>query len=96
MEVPLTFDAEFFGLIQGDVTNLDALQAEEQKALRGEIISLSKELVALTKPSKHDKKTDISRWRELFEVYLEANIFFSAREQDRGKRNSANALRQLQ
>ncbi|KAM3069927.1 hypothetical protein ACMFMG_004036 [Clarireedia jacksonii] len=96
VEVPLNFDAEFFGLIQGDVTNLDALQVEEQKALCGEILNLSEELVALTKPSKRDKKTDISRWRELFEVYLEANIFFSAREQDRGKRNSANALRQLQ
>ncbi|PQE32482.1 ring-14 protein [Rutstroemia sp. NJR-2017a WRK4] len=96
VEVPLSFDAEFFGLIQGDVTNLDALQAEEQKALCSEIHNLSEELVALTKPSKRDKKTDISRWRQLFEIYLEANIFFSAREQDRGKRNSANALRQLQ
>ncbi|TGO68636.1 hypothetical protein BOTNAR_0022g00450 [Botryotinia narcissicola] len=36
VEVPLTFDAEFFGLLQGDVENLDALQDEEQRALVAE------------------------------------------------------------
>lgn len=95
VEVPLTFDAEFFGLLQGDVENLDALQEEEQKALVAEVGDLSKELVKLSEPSRF-KKTDQYRWRELFDVYLQAGIFFSDLEKDHGKRDSAAALKRLQ
>ncbi|QSZ31978.1 hypothetical protein DSL72_001547 [Monilinia vaccinii-corymbosi] len=95
VEVPLTFDAEFFGLLQGDVENLDALQDEEQKALVAEVGDLSKELVKLSEPSRF-KKTDQYRWRELFDVYLQAGIFFSDLEKDHGKRDSVAALQRLQ
>lgn len=36
------------------------------------------------------------RWRELFEIYLEAGVFFSTHEQDHGARDSTTAARQLQ
>ncbi|KAI9643459.1 hypothetical protein NHQ30_008078 [Ciborinia camelliae] len=95
VEVPLTFDAEFFGLLQGDVENLDLLQDEEQQALVAEVGSLSKELVKLSEPSRF-KKTDQYRWRELFDIYLQAGIFFSDLEKDHGKRDSVAALKRLQ
>lgn len=95
VEVPLTFDAEFFGLLQGDVENLDALQDEEQRALVAEVGDLSKELVKLSEPSRF-KKTDQYRWRELFDVYVQAGIFFSDLEKDHGKRDSVAALKRLQ
>ncbi|KAM3470219.1 hypothetical protein MY8738_009830 [Beauveria namnaoensis] len=46
IEVPLVFDAEFFDMLQNDVNELDALQAEEQKQLTNEITELSKEVSA--------------------------------------------------
>jgi hypothetical protein len=36
------------------------------------------------------------RWRELFDLYLQAGVFFSTHELDRGKRDSTAAARQLQ
>jgi len=94
-EIPLTFDTEFFGLLQGDVTNLDRLQAGEQDAITDKITALSHEVTQLTKPSKYSK-TDLYRWRELFDLYLQAGVFFSTHEIDHGSRNSTVALKQLQ
>ncbi|KAL3426180.1 hypothetical protein PVAG01_02971 [Phlyctema vagabunda] len=95
IEVPLTFDSEFFGILQGDVTNLDKIQAVEQKALSEEILALSTEVTTLTRPTKYGK-TDLYRWRQLFDIYLQAGVFFSMHEFDHGRRNSKMALKQLQ
>jgi E3 ubiquitin-protein ligase BAH len=49
VEVPLTFDAEFFDILLDDVTSLDTLQTDEQKILGDEIMALSTEVTAVTK-----------------------------------------------
>jgi E3 ubiquitin-protein ligase BAH len=95
IEVPLTFDAEFFEILQGDVTTLDRLQAEEQKAMTEGIGLLGNQVAKVTDPSKRGKN-DLERWRELFDIYLQAGIFFSTNELDHGSRNSIVALKQLQ
>jgi E3 ubiquitin-protein ligase BAH len=59
-----------------------------------EIVALSNEITLLTKPSKFSK-TDMYRWRELFDIYLQAGIFFSTNELDHGSRKSATAAKQL-
>lgn len=74
---------------------LDNLQAEEQKAMTEEIKSLGKGVAKVTNPSKHSK-SDLERWRELFDIYIQAGIFFSTNELDHGTRNSTVALKQLQ
>ncbi len=94
VEIPLRFDAEFFGLLQEDVATLETLRLHEQKALMEQINALSKDMTHLAAPSKF-AKTDMYRWRELFDIYQQAQIFFSTREQDRGSRNSAAAARKL-
>lgn len=94
IDIPLEFDTEFFGLLQDDVTSLDELQVEEQRAMTEQITELSKEMARLAAPSKF-AKTDMYRWRALFDVYLQACIFFSTKEQDHGSRNSATAAQQL-
>ena len=94
VSVPLTCDSEFFGLLQEDVQKLDKIQVDQQKALTQEVTALSKDMTQLTSPSKFSK-TDMYRWRELFDIYLQAQIFFSTREQDHGSRNSVAAKRQL-
>lgn len=95
VEVPLTFDAKFFQKLQEELESLDALQAANQKALEDEIAALSKEITQLAKPSKISK-TDLYRWRELFDIYLQAMVFFSTKELDHGSRDSASAVKQLQ
>ena len=77
VEVPLTFDTEFFDLLQGDVTNLDMLQAVEKESLSSEISALSKEVTVLSKPSKYGK-SDLYRWREILYVLFILTILFPA------------------
>lgn len=95
IEVPLTFDAEFFDMLQSDVNHLEALQTEEEKTMTSEIVALGKEVEQVVKP-KRFSKTDLARWRQIFELYLDAEIFFATHEQDHGQRTSQKALKQLQ
>lgn len=95
LEVPLVFDSEFFDLLQNDVNKIDALQAEEQKQLTTAVMQLGKEVSAVSKPSRLSK-SDLARWRQIFELYLDANVFFATQEQDHGARSSQKAVKQLQ
>ncbi|KAI1385289.1 SPX domain-containing protein [Hypoxylon trugodes] len=96
VEVPLVFDGEFFDILQTDVSNLDALQEEEQSKLGKEITRLGQEIDQATKPSKGRKaRGDLETWRNIFELYLDARIFFSTRENDHGARTSTQAVEQL-
>jgi hypothetical protein len=96
VEVPLTFDAEFFEILQTDVSNIGALQEEEQVKLERQIAALGEELGKAVEPSHGRKaKADLEIWRQIFELYLDARIFFSARESDHGARTSAQVVDQL-
>lgn len=95
IEVPLVFDAQFFDMLQNDVSKLDAIQAEEEKNMTSEIVLLGKDVGKVTKPTKFSK-SDMSRWRQIFELYLDAEVFFATHEQDHGARSGQVALRQLQ
>ncbi|TVY43868.1 putative RING finger protein [Lachnellula occidentalis] len=95
IEVPLKFDSQFFKTIQQEVSVLEALQSGEQGVLTNEIVALSHDVTTLSKPSRFSK-SDMNRWRDLFAIYLDANIFFSTHELDHGRRDSATATRQLQ
>lgn len=95
IEVPLVFDAEFFDMLQSDVNNLDALQAEEEQKLTTEVVELGKEVSLVCRTSRFSK-SDLARWRRIFELYLDAEVFFSTHERDHGTRSSQKALAQLQ
>lgn len=96
VEVPLVFDSEFFDILQTDVFNLDALQGEEQDKMGKEIMLLGQDINKATKPSKGRKaRGDMETWRNIFELYLDARVFFSTRENDHGARTSPQAVKQL-
>ncbi|KAI1204169.1 SPX domain-containing protein [Annulohypoxylon truncatum] len=96
IEVPLVFDGEFFDILQTDVSNLDVLQEEEQDKLGKEIALLGQEINIATKPSKGRKvRGDLETWRKIFELYLDARVFFSTLESDHGARTSSQAVEQL-
>ncbi|KAJ8123382.1 hypothetical protein ONZ43_g653 [Nemania bipapillata] len=96
VEVPLVFDAEFFGILQTDVSNIRTLEEEEQARLEGQIVALGGELGRAVEPSHGRRaKADLDVWRQIFELYLDARIFFSSRESDHGARTSTQAVEQL-
>ncbi|KAL7619993.1 Cystathionine gamma-synthase [Parahypoxylon ruwenzoriense] len=96
VEVPLVFDGEFFDILQTDVSNLGNLQEEEQDKLAKQITVLGQDINKATKPTRGRKaRGDLETWRNIFELYLDARIFFSTRENDHGTRTSAQAVEQL-
>ncbi|KAI0467235.1 RING-14 protein [Xylaria cf. heliscus] len=96
VEVPLVFDAEFFGILQTDVSNIGSLQEEEQAKLENQIIALGEELGKAVEPSRGRRaKADLDVWRQIFELYLDARVFFSSRESDHGARTVTQAVDQL-
>lgn len=94
IEVPLVFDGEFFDILLSDVNNLDVLQAEEEEKMKTEIVDLGKEVALVAKPSRFSK-SDLTRWRNIFELYLDAEVFFATHENDHGSRSSQVALKKL-
>ena len=95
IEVPLIFDGEFFDLLQSDVNCLNVLQAEEQKTMSKEVEELGKEVSHVSRPSRF-AKSDMARWQQIFELYLDAEVFFGTHERDHGTRSSQLALKHLQ
>lgn len=94
IEIPLVFDGEFFNILQSDVDSLDILQQQEEKSMEGDITTLGKDVSAVTRPAKFSK-SDLNRWREIFDLYVDAQIFFSSHEIDHGSRSSARAVQNL-
>ncbi|KAI0453986.1 RING-14 protein [Xylaria acuta] len=96
VEVPLVFDAEFFGILQTDVSNIGILQKEEQAKLESQIVALGEELGKAVEPSRGRRaKADLDVWRQIFEIYVDARVFFSSRESDHGARTTTRAVDQL-
>ncbi|KAI1820523.1 RING-14 protein [Xylaria intraflava] len=96
VEVPLVFDAEFFGILQTDVSDIGILQEEEQAKLESQITVLGERLGKAVEPSRGWRaKADMEVWRQIFELYLSACIFFSTRESDHGARTGTQAVEQL-
>ncbi|KAI0969097.1 RING-14 protein [Xylaria arbuscula] len=96
VEVPLVFDAEFFGILQADVSNIKTLEEEEQAKLEDQVVLLGEELGKAVEPSRGRRaRADLDVWRQIFELYMDARIFFSSRESDHGARTSSQAVEQL-
>ncbi|KAK4216400.1 SPX domain-containing protein [Rhypophila decipiens] len=98
VKIPLNSDSKFFDVLQTDVTNLDSLQNQEQKSMNDNIAVLGTEISEVAKPQKgliRLSKSDLYRWREIFELYLAAQVFFSTNEASGGGRNSEKAQKQL-
>ncbi|KAK3301464.1 SPX domain-containing protein [Chaetomium fimeti] len=98
VKIPLSSDVRFFGLLQTDVTQLDTLQDEERQSMNDKIKNLGSEIAEVAKPRKgmlNLSKSDLYRWREIFELYLAAQVFFSTYEVAGGLRKSEKAQKQL-
>lgn len=82
-------------MLQNDVSNIDSLQDTERQQMSDEIKALGEDLAQITKPRKVHR-TDMIPWRNIFELYLDAEVFFATHEQEHGARSSQLALKKLQ
>jgi len=98
IKIPLGSDARFFNILQTDVDELDTLQSQERRTMSDSIVALGNEISVVAKPRRsliNVSRSDLYRWREIFELYLAAQVFFSTTETSGGVRTSEGARKQL-
>ena len=93
IEIPLTFGSEFFQMLRNELLGLDYFIERERGELTDDVLKIGRLVSRATVPSD---KTDLFIWREIFELYIQANIFFSSRDQDYGPRRATTAAERLQ
>ena len=96
VEVPLHSDWEFFEMLRQELSNLHTLQASERDQLTDAVNILVHDMSKVSNPSKGLKASDLYAWREIFEFYIESEVFFSTKDRNGGSRNSMIAQRQLE
>lgn len=98
IEVPLSSDNIFFKRLQSEIFGLERMQAQEEERLSTSIKSMGKALSRSTEPARalSAHKSDLSAWREIFQLYVESEIFFSNHELDRGSRSSKQVQDRLE
>lgn len=96
VEVPLTSDSEFFSKLAAELSGLEQLQEKEEKRMHGEIGELGKQIAHLTNPDRRANKKLISVWRQIFQIYLESDIFFGTTETDHASHDAEKAAERFE
>lgn len=91
--INLEYDSEFFVLLNQALSSLNALLDTEKASFSAAVQSLAGTVSANTSSAKNQK--DLYAWREVFSLWVEAQIFESERERDRGERPIAEVERRL-
>jgi E3 ubiquitin-protein ligase BAH len=96
VEIPLTSDSEFFSKLTSELSGLEALQEREEKRMHTEIVKLGNQVATLTDPDRKANKKLLTVWRQLFQIYLENDIFFGTTEADHESRDADKAAERFQ
>ncbi|KAH7138145.1 RING-14 protein-like protein [Dendryphion nanum] len=96
VEIPLTSDSEFFEKLVNELSGLEALQEREEKRMHTEIEKLGNQVARLTNPDRRANRKLITVWRQIFQVYLESDIFFGTTESDHTGHNAVIAGERFQ
>jgi hypothetical protein len=91
--IPLKSDTEFYTLLAKALQSLQELEAQQKVEFASQVQELSRTISKVASPAK--SKADMYAWREIFSLWVEAQIFESARERDRGERSLEQAEERL-
>lgn len=92
--IPLTSDTEFLTLLASALNSLATLQLAQKRQFTESVQMLAREVSAVSSPSR--PKSDLYIWREIFALWIEAEIFESSRERDRGERTIEDVEKHLE
>lgn len=91
--IPLSTDNEFLSLLANALASLAALQVAQKLQFTEAVALLAREVSNVSSPSR--PKSDLYIWREIFSLWIEAEIFESERERDRGERTTEEVEKKL-
>lgn len=87
--IPLNIDSEFLTLLAQALNSLAILQTAQKTTFASSVALLAREVSLVSSPSR--PRSDLYIWREIFSLWVEAQIFESERERDRGERTVEDA-----
>lgn len=103
--ITLNSDKKFFRMLDKELDNLDLLRMSEENKLITEVEEIGNQISKLTSPKVKLKNSDMYKWRELFKIYLDSEVYFkynetsvSSRERDSEhiKKNLAEFLNNVE
>ncbi|GAA5917179.1 hypothetical protein JCM6882_000540, partial [Rhodosporidiobolus microsporus] len=92
--IPLSSDTEFLTLLASALNSLATLQLAQKRQFTESVRLLADEVSAVSSPAR--PKSDLYIWREIFSLWVEAAIFESDRERDRGERSIEEVEKKLE
>ncbi|GBC02040.1 hypothetical protein RclHR1_04420010 [Rhizophagus clarus] len=90
--IELERDSEFFDTLLEEVSQLNKLQQQNKDVYVDRVKKLGDILIKVTSPYKKDMYT----WREIFQLYLQAEIFIGNTEADRDEHDLEITRKQFQ
>ncbi|GAA5887982.1 hypothetical protein JCM16303_005224 [Sporobolomyces ruberrimus] len=91
--IPLNSDSEFLTLLASALNSLATLQLAQKRQFSEAVSLLAREVSKVSSPDR--PKSDLYIWREIFSLWVEAAIFESDRERDRGERSVEDVEKKL-
>lgn len=82
LKISLLEDTKFFQILYEEVEGLNKFKTEKEAEITSEVEIIASEVSHVTIPKM--KKTDLYVWREIFQYYIESEIFFSTIEKKAG------------
>lgn len=76
----LNSDAKFFRMLNEELEKLDELKKVEEAKLIQEIQKVGEIVQSLAKTTGVLKSSDMYKWRELFKIYLDSEVYFKYNE----------------
>ncbi|GAA93828.1 uncharacterized protein L969DRAFT_84727 [Mixia osmundae IAM 14324] len=92
--IPLQNDQEFFELLAQALASLEALQIAQKRAFVDQVTSLAAIVSRVSSPNRY--RSDLYAWREVFSLWVEAQVFEGEVEADRGEHSVQEAEKRLQ
>ncbi|KAL1958476.1 hypothetical protein VTO42DRAFT_4340 [Malbranchea cinnamomea] len=96
IEIPLSWDTEFFRILRRSIKALNDLQEQEQQTLDRQVRALREDIVKVANAPFRRTQHTMYAWREIFRLYIELQIFFSTDELTSGQRTATAASQQLE
>ncbi|KAI5964282.1 uncharacterized protein KGF55_002224 [Candida pseudojiufengensis] len=90
INIILNSDSKFFKMLDEELNGLDQIRKIEENKIINEIEKIS-EQINISKL----KTSDLYKWRELFKIYLDSEIYFKYNEIDKNQQNNETIIKNL-
>ncbi|RCK64906.1 Transcriptional regulator of yeast-form-adherence 3 [Candida viswanathii] len=75
--IMLNSDSKFFDMLDEELNSLDMLRKEEENKIIDEVKDLAKKVQGFK-----SKQSELYKWRELFKIYLDSEVYFKYNDTD--------------